>query len=70
MSAKKQAEKKPEKRGRGRPKTTGTNPIREVGRCSDEDWSQVQEAAKLDGKPTATWAREAVIAAAKRRLSK
>lgn len=60
-------EKKPKL---GRPRTTGTNKIREVGRCSDADWQVVVDAAELDGRPVATWAREVVIRAAKKRLSR
>ena len=60
--------KKSKKAKIGRPKTTGTNPIREVGRCSDADWQIVRDAAGLDGKPVATWARETVLRAARKRL--
>ena len=56
------------KKSRGRPKSGGTNPIREVGRCSDAEWDIVVKAARLDCSPVATWARKAVLRAAKRRL--
>ncbi|HLB47770.1 MAG TPA: hypothetical protein VJL59_12255 [Anaerolineales bacterium] len=45
-----------------------TNPTRQIGRWSDEDWGIIRSAAAQAGKDVATWAREILLRAARRKL--
>ena len=45
------------KRKPGRPVTTGTRPIRNVGRWSDRDWNKIKAAARRADVSVAEWAR-------------
>jgi hypothetical protein len=44
------------------------NPVRQVGRWTDEQWQLVQAAAKAADVSVAEWAREKLLRAAKRQL--
>ena len=44
------------------------NPVRQVGRWSDDQWELVQQAAERSGLSVAEWARGILLRAAKRQL--
>lgn len=59
------------KETRGRPPTErgayNPNPARQLGRVSDEDWTTLQEAARLSGKKFTQWAVGILLRAARRK---
>ena len=56
------------KRGRPRKKIREINPVRQVGRWSDDDWQIIRDAAESAEVDVATWAKSVLIPAAKRQL--
>ena len=56
----------------GRPpkKVKEINPVRQVGRWTDEDWQTIKDAAAAEGLNVATWARPLMLKAARRVLKK
>lgn len=42
------------------------NPVRQVGRWDDESWQEVRDAAEVEGKSVAAWARVILLRAARR----
>ena len=54
----------------GRPpkKVKEINPVRQVGRWSDDQWEIVQRAAEAESLSVAEWARGVLLRAAKRLL--
>lgn len=55
---------------RGRPATDrgayNPNPARQLGRVSDEDWTELKEAAEAAGKSFTDWALPALLKKARR----
>lgn len=60
--------KKP-KRKPGRPVTTGTNKVREIGRWSDDEWEVIKKAAVVaKAENTTAWAKKVLRKSAARIL--
>ena len=59
---------------RGRPATErgayNPNPARQLGRVSDEDWSELKEAAEAAGKTFTEWALPMLLSKARREKKK
>lgn len=51
---------------RGRPPEGGKTPPRQLGRVSEDDWQQLQDAAKASRKTFTEWAVAILLRAAKR----
>ena len=63
-----------EKPARGRPATDrgayNPNPARQLGRVSDEDWTELKQAADAAGKSFTEWALPTLLAKARREKKK
>lgn len=60
------SKEKPKPVGRPPKKVKAINPVRQVGRWSDDQWEIVQQAAGVEGLSVAEWARGVLLRAAKR----
>lgn len=62
--------KRKKKETRGRPPTErgayNPHPARQLGRVSDEDWSEIQDGAKRAGKKFSQWAVPILLKAARK----
>ena len=58
---------RPGRVGRPRKAVRQINPVRQIGRWTDEDWEKIRQAARAAGLTVAGWAKRVLKRAARRR---